>query len=143
MLQFHICYALIALNFMLHNFITVALLHFLFLYNLRVVIEYFCTTGPPGCSLAMDATAKSGSCITVKLTWTNCAGTEPSNILLTLSSTATQDSEVINGRTRDFDGLEANTTYQFSASFMDACGSISAVVVATTLPTTGECGIMC
>lgn len=67
---------------------------------------------------------------------------EPSRISLRSSPPAPQGPVVIDGLTHDINGLEANITYRFYASFSDGCGNISAVAVATTLPTAGKCRVL-
>ena len=99
---------------------------------------YYCTTGPPECSLTVHATAVTDTSITVMLIWTNCMGAEPSNISLRLSPATAQGPTVISSVRYDVSGLISNTNYSITASFTDACGSISATTVAVTLPSTSE-----
>ena len=67
-------------------------------------------------------------------------GAEPSNISLRLSpaTVTAQDPTVISSVRYDISGLIPNTNYSITASFSDACGSISATTVTPTLPSTSE-----
>ena len=65
-------------------------------------------------------------------------GAEPSKISLRLSPATAQDPTVISSVHYDISGLIPNTNYSIMASFSDACGSISAMTVAVTLPSTSE-----
>ena len=102
---------------------------------------YFYTLGPPECTLTVNATAVTDTSITVERKWTNCGDAEPSSISLRLSPATAQDPIVITNQLSDITGLDPNTTYSIMVNFTDACGSISAETVATTLPRTGECNV--
>ena len=65
-------------------------------------------------------------------------GAEPSNISLRLSPATAQDPTVISSVRYDVSGLIPNTDYSITASFTDACGSISAMTVTVTLSITSE-----
>ena len=43
---------------------------------------FYCTVGPPECSVALQATVLTDTSITVMLMWTNCEGAEPSAVML-------------------------------------------------------------
>ena len=100
------------------------------------------TVGRPECTLTVGATAVTDTSITVEWMWTNCRGAEPSSISLMLFPAA-QDPIVITNQRSDITGLEPNTTYSIIASFTDACGTISAETIETTLPRTGEYNMVC
>lgn len=107
----------------------------------RLHCVYYCTVGPPECSVTVDATTVTDTSITVRWMWTNCDGAEPSNISLTLFPPA-QDPIIIANQRGDITGLEPNTTYSIVANFSDACGNILVETVETTLPHTGECSVV-
>ena len=65
-------------------------------------------------------------------------GAEPSNISLRLPPATAQDPTVSSSVHYKVSGLIPNTNYSITASFTDACGSISATTVAATLPSTSE-----
>ena len=110
------------------------------LFQLSCTLYYYCSVGLPACSVTVNVTAVTSTSITVRLVWINCAGAEPSSILLMWSSlddfgsTASRD---INTQT-EITGLKPNTNYNITATFSDACGSISDVVVAATLTQLGK-----
>ena len=103
-------------------------------------LYYYCSVGPLECSVSVNVTGVTSTSITVRLMWTNCAGAEPSSISLMWSplddsgSTASRD---INTQT-EITNLNSNTNYNITATFSDACGSVSDVVVAATLPQLGK-----
>lgn len=96
-----------------------------------------CTVGPPECSLTVNAIAETDSRILVQWMWTNCMGAEPTNI--SLEWVTAHNSGQANGISGahvfyEITGLEPNTSYNITASFHDACGSIVARTVAGTMP---------
>ena len=101
---------------------------------------YYGSVGSPGCSVTMYVSAVTSTSITVKLMWTNCAGAEPSSSISLMWSPVEDPgnatSRVINTQSI-IEGLEPNTTYRITATFSDACGSISDVIVAATPPQLG------
>ena len=73
--------------------------------------------------------------------WTNCKENEPTSISLRWFSTHNSDTaRNISSVPAKFEiaGLEPDTSYSITASFSDACGNISAVAVAATMPSTSE-----
>ena len=105
----------------------------------------YCTVGPPECSIALQATAVTDTSITVMLMWTNCEGVESSTVSLSwfpeqnmcnirYIGTLPANYEITN--------LVPSTNYTIVANFTDICGSVSAVVVAATLPSPSEYKLM-
>ena len=113
-----------------------------YLRNLFVTdlyFAYYCSVGPPECFVSVNVIAVTSTSITVRLVWTNCASAEPSSISLMWSPVddpGNATSRVINTQSI-IEGLEPNTTYRITATFSDACGSISDGIVAATPPQLG------
>ena len=101
----------------------------------------YCTAGPPECSIALQATAVTGTSVTVMLMWTKCEGAEPATVSLSWFP----EQNMCNVRyigslpaNYEITNLVPSTNYTIMANYIDTCGSVSAVVVAATLPSTGE-----
>ena len=107
----------------------------------------YCTVGPPECSIALQVTTVTGTSITVMLMWTNCEGAEPSTVSLSWSPEQSMCNVRYIGSlpvNYEITNLVPSTNYTIMANYMDTCGSVSAVVVAPTLPSlrTSECKLM-
>ena len=97
--------------------------------------------GPPECSIALRATTVSETTITVMLMWTNCEGAEPSTVSLSWSPEQSMcNVRYIGSLPANYEitNLVPSTNYTIMVNYMDTCGSVSAVVVAATLPSTSE-----
>lgn len=99
----------------------------------------FCIVGPPECSLTVHANGATDSRIIVNWMWTDCLGVEPTNISLEWVTAHNSGQAIgISGVHAEITGLEPNTSYNITASFHDACGSIAAWTVAGTMPSTSK-----
>ena len=99
------------------------------------------TVGPLECSAALQATAMTDTSITVMLMWTNCEGAEPSTVSLSWFPEHNSCNVRYIGSlpvNYEITGLVSSTNYSIMASFSDGCGSISAMIVAATLPSTSK-----
>ena len=102
---------------------------------------FYCTVGPLECSVALQATAMTDTSITVMLMWTNCEGAESSTVSLSCfpvhnsCNVRYTSSLPVNYEITD---LVSSTNYSIMASFSDGCGSMSAMIVAATLPSTSK-----
>ena len=93
------------------------------------------------CSIALQATAVTDTSITVMLMWTNCEGAEPATVSLSwFPEQSMCNVRYIGSLPANYEitNLVPSTTYTITANYIDTCGSVSAVVVAATLPSTGE-----
>ena len=109
----------------------------------NIFLAYYCSLGPPECSVTVCVSAETDMSVTVTFEWANCLDAQPRNV--SLRWCRKEDPYNFTGRYISsqnpyiITGLEPNTSYSIMVHFCDACGSISDMADAVTKPRTSKC----